>query len=234
MSPEIRAAASDLHIRLDRLASRGITHVVHLTVGPSPDVTFRLKTWAEISNTGAPNRNRRLPRWICEELLASIPPNIRIAVDEASSLHARSPRLTLQDLCRASFYPPDTWVALSSGIVAAVMESRTTDLVIHAHHVQRPDGHLIHVPQWTHFGSPIPTVVLRSAVREVQVWSAKSVPHCQEQRDADDRDADATERPIPYLVGGAAIDTQVLFGTLGPALTGNPGRISLAYGHTDT
>ena len=141
MSPEIRAAASDLHIRLDRLASRGITHVVHLTVGPSPDVTFRLKTWAEISNTGAPNRNRRLPRWICEELLASIPPNIRIAVDEASSLHARSPRLTLQDLCRASFYPPDTWVALSSGIVAAVMESRTTDLVIHAHHVQRPDGH---------------------------------------------------------------------------------------------
>ena len=137
-------AASDLYARLQRLAARGITHLVDLTTCPSPTLPFMLKTWQEISNTGSTRRGDNLPRWICEEALLSIPDSILTSIHAATAQHNSHPNLTLLDLCNQSDYPPGTWIRIhDTPFVAEITQCDDTHLTLGPCFEARPDRKLI-------------------------------------------------------------------------------------------
>ena len=110
----------------------------------------------------------RLPRWLCEELLASIPPAALKRIDEARATRAAFPHLTLRSLCDLSRYPANTFVRLPDGLIGEVDSNAAYDsllLHIRAFYTLRPDSRLTVSPPAA--GS---STVRRDHVVEVQVW----------------------------------------------------------------
>ena len=94
LSPDCYASATAFHTRLQALARRSVTHVVHLLIGTEAGGPFRLMTVPELSSPPSSNRRDRLPRWLCEELLAAVPPSILQLISDAAALRAADPSLT--------------------------------------------------------------------------------------------------------------------------------------------
>ena len=231
MSSDSMDAAHDLRVRIERAAHRGLRHVYDLFTGWSPGQTPRLKTIYEIATTGTRNRER-LPRWHCEELAASVPSFILEAVDTAAAARRDNPHLTLRQLCEDTYYPPGTHVLYAEGVVSAVATTTQLDAPPHtialgASYSILPDRTLIPYPSTL----PQPTHTPRAGATEVQVWTSTRMPHCEEQREYEERNCDTIRMTTYY--GGPAVDTMLLYGTPGPRAFINPSHFALAYGLTD-
>ena len=228
LGPDCTGAAYDLRVRLERAASRGITHLFHLFTGFEVGAVPRRLTVAEISSRGA-MRREVLPRWLCEELLASIPPIALQLVDAAASLRSSHPHLTFEQLC-ASSIPAGSFVCVPGGLVCEVTNSPDLSGQLHLSRcfVMRPDCRLAPPAP----GLSCPVTAPRDCTTEVQVWLTTKMAHCEEQRAFEERNHDSVRRV--WLCGGQAVDTATLFGRacVSP-FTANPSYLSLAYYPTD-
>ena len=97
-------AAAHLLQVLNKLAARGITHIYHLFTGFELGGEPRPKSVDELATTGMARRDR-LPRWLCEELIACIPAFALTRVASARALRAASPR-TLTSRALPTLMPP--------------------------------------------------------------------------------------------------------------------------------
>ena len=225
------SATSTNHLKCTRqLAERGLTHVVHLLTLPSAGSPMRYLTCDEIARVGARSRNDSLPRWICSELLASVPLALRTVIDEAISLSTAYPSLTLERICSILPLAPGTWVehrhthalhcitAVSFADQSRLRLPPLPSYQLAAAHVPQPDGCLVVLPadDPRHLLSlhplhhpPASPNAPPSHVHPVTVWTTTRLPHCQEQRSLEDRDP-KSHRSVT-LYGGPASDRSLLF-----------------------
>ena len=241
-SAHCETASNELHHRLSRLAERGLTHILHLVSPPTASHPLRLRSAAELSQVGSVGRADTIPRWMCDELHASLPVAAQNTIAEAACLSLAFPDLTLLDLCRVLPLETGTWVLL-------VHPACPTNLVFKISTVSvgtppdsptytltnpmsiRPDGRL----------SPHdPSIALPAAdgqitadfLRAVLVWPVTRLAHCEEHRAFDDRNPGAV--PVVWLYGGPAVDRGLLFAEPdSPVPHADPSALSLSFPVSD-
>ena len=226
LSSASRSSAYALHTWLETLARHDITHVIHLLTGLLPGEQLRLRTVAELSTPHPHSRRDRLPRWLCEELLAAIPPPIQQVIDAAASRRLHDPSLTLRDLCHLSPLPDPSFVTIpNTSLIFEIPSSQPDPLTFTlggCFHI-RPEGRLI-----TARPSPLlPTSTPRCLATEMHVWFTSKLPHSQECREFEERNPESVTRV--GFVGGACVDSSLLFHEPGPPSYPSPATLSLFH-----
>ena len=245
----LNLASHEQHMRLSRLAERGVTHVYDLLTGLAPREELRLKTPHELSFAGASGRRGRLPVWICSELLAAVPTAQREIIRDAAAFKRTHPFCPLDVLCRLLPPPKDSWVRVCTeplGNVWQVIDVMPSDplppcpghphgtptphtLELSSPHVALRDGTLIPDP------TRPPMISAGCHLTEpVLVWQTTRLAHCEQERESDERANDEDAKPLVLLYGGPVLDRYKLFGDVtAPSPRSDPSLLVLSQHQTD-
>ena len=234
-------ASLELHRRLTLLSDRGITLIVHLLTGLTPHTLLRFKTVAELAATGRPTRrDPPIPRYLCEELLASITPNMHAVIEAATTLWSANPSLNLTSFCFLFPYPRGTWVRhTTTGYIHTTVdedlgtETTPTTYTLSPPLAVQPDGRLARVEP-----TP-PSVPLQQHssiqsryIQHVIVWRATTVAHNEEKREFESRNPKDIRTSL--FLGGEAADRYYLHhDPTAPSPILDPTLLTLAYNPTD-
>ena len=228
-------ASHELHRRLTFLTGRGITRIADLLTGLAPHTPLRLKTVSELAETGRPHRRApAIPRYLCEELLASLSPEMHAVIADAASLWASHPSLPLSTLCLLLPLPDGTWVQhTSTGYVHTTVShthgslTSPTTYTLSPPLAVRPDGCLARVESPPH----LPAIPAHS-LHHVCVWRATNIANNDEKREFESRNPQ-TIRTSLHL-GGEATDRYYLHhDPAAPPPVLDPTLLTLPYNSTD-
>ena len=195
---------------------------------------MRLLTASGLSRIGSLARTDPMPRWICEELLSSLPHTYQQTIHDACSLSSSFPALTLSDICLAMALPADAWVLHTpTGLVFRIcLITPAPPPSAPTYHLNNgmsisPDSRLVPVD---------PSIAIPSAtgpvsahlLRLVHVWPTTRLAHSDEQRSYEDRNP-GTARTV-WLYGGPAIHRSLLFDeTTAPPPCATPSPLGLYF-----
>ena len=234
-------SSHELHSRLSRLTARGITLIADLLTGLEPHTPLRFKTVSELANIGRPTRSDPLiPRYLCEELLASVTEAMHSVIADAATLWASNPSLTLASLCFLLPLPTGTWVRhVTTGRIHTTTDSTLgsstspTTYSLSLPLAVRPDGRLACVESPPHLPPLRPlTLVPARSLQQVCVWRATNVAHNEEKREFESRNPQLVRSAL-YL-GGEATDRYYLHhDPTAPSPVLDPTLLTLPYNPTD-
>ena len=181
-SQDTSDASDELHIRLNRLAERGVGLFYDLLTGLEPHTCLRFRTADELSLIGRNSRHDPpVPRYLCEELLASVTPEMRAVVDAASNLWSLHPSLNLASLCLLISLPEGTWVRhANTGYFHTIVSSSPGSSILPTTYIlspaltARPDGRLACLDPYPNSLPPLTTPVPRHTSSTTCV---SGVPH---------------------------------------------------------
>ena len=234
-------SSHELHKRLTRLTTRGITLIADLLTGLEPHSALRFKSVSELADTGRLTRSDPpIPRYLCEELLACISDAMHSVIAEAAALWASNPSLTLASLCLLLPLPKDTWVrhVATSHIHTTIDSTRgsstsPTTYTLSPPLAVRPDGRLARVESPSHLPilQPLTSIHARD-LQQVCVWRSTSVAHNEEKREFESRNPQSI-RTVLFL-GGEATDRYYLHrDPAAPPPVLDPTLLTLPYNPTD-
>ena len=201
LSEDCLSASHQQLARHTRLSQRGITHLLHLTAHPSSPSELRLLSPAELARTTSTSRTDPLPRWMCEELLASIPPPFKSTIDDALRISRDHPSLSLRDICTLMPFSEGSWVLhRPTGLLARIHKVHAPPLpspptyALTDAMAPNPDSRLAPVDPSVPIPSlsgPVPAHLLQLS----HVWPTTRLAHSEEQRAFEDRKQTLTPRP---------------------------------------